>query len=221
MKLFCIPVFLGFLSFSCKKNVVEEPDFSEARYIITVTGKWASPAFTVPAGAHFTAFVGMVHNSQAFLWKEGVKASPGMEAVAESGNTTPILVEIDSMVAKKNAIALIAFIPAPVTTSKEVNIYCNSNFSLVSFASMLGPTPDWFIGVSGIDLYNKSKWIADTTINLYAYDAGTEEGDVFGYSNPSTVPQQNVHLLQSSQAMVLANGNPSLAPIATARFIRQ
>jgi len=86
---------------------------------------------------------------------------------------------------------------------------------------MLGPTPDWFVGVSGINLYNNSKWVADTTINLYTYDAGTEDGDMFGYNNPATTPQQNIHILQASQARVLANGNPALAPIATARFVRQ
>lgn len=86
---------------------------------------------------------------------------------------------------------------------------------------MLGPTPDWFVGVSGIRLYNNNKWVADTVINLYPYDAGTEDGDIFGYNNPATIPQQDIHLLQPFGAMVLANGNASLAPIATARFIKQ
>ena len=86
---------------------------------------------------------------------------------------------------------------------------------------MLGPTPDWFVGVSAMNLYRNNSWISDTTVNLYPLDAGTEDGDVFGYYNPETVPRQNIHLLQASQATVLANGNPALAPIATARFTKQ
>jgi hypothetical protein len=221
MKFIYLAFILSLVFFSCKKEEVVTPSFSEARYTITVTGKWASPAFTVPTNVHYTSFVGMVHNSNAYLWKDGVKASSGTESVAETGNTISILAEIDSMMAAKNAIGLFAFIPPSATGSKGVNIYCNSNYSLVSFESMLAPTPDWFVGASSINLYNNNNWVTDTIINLYAWDAGTEDGDVFGYNNPATVPQQNIHLLLASQAMVLANGNPVLAPIATARFTRQ
>ena len=70
-------------------------------------------------------------------------------------------------------------------------------------------------------MYNNNNWTADTTVNLYAYDAGTEDGDMFGYNNPATVPQQNIHILQALQATILANGNANLAPIATARFTKQ
>lgn len=218
---FILPAFLSCMCLlSCNKDEVESTDFSEARYRIIITGKWASPDFTVPANAHYTPFTGMVHNSQAFIWRPGYNASPGTESVAETGNTVPLLPEIDSMVAAKNAISLFAFIPPAITAQDGVNIYCNSNFSYVSFLSMLGPTPDWFIGISSLNLYSNKQWVSDTAINLYPFDAGTEDGDVFGYNNPPTVPQQPVHLLAANQATVLANGNPVLAPIATVRFVR-
>lgn len=206
---------------SCKKDTVETQTFSEARYKITITGKWTSPSFTVPSGAHYTTFTGMIHNSQAVLWKDNTKASAGTELLAETGLGGIILAEIDSMIAAKNALSLILFVSPAPNTSASVNIYCNSNYPQVSFESMLGPTPDWFVGVSGINLFSNNQWISDTTINLYPYDAGTEDGDVFGYANPATVPQQNIHLLQASAATVLANGNPTLAAIATARFVKQ
>lgn len=205
--------------FSCKKES-PDTDFSEARYKITITGEWKTPGFTVPGGAHYTTFIGMVHNNSAVLWKDQVFASPGMEVLAETGGGGPILGEIDSLVAAKQALSLVLFVAPPASGSSEVNIYCNSNYRVISFASMLGPTPDWFVGVSGIELFKNRQWIADTTLQLYAYDAGTEQGDVFGYSNPPTVPQEPIHILQASQATVLANGNTMLAPIATARFIR-
>lgn len=195
--------------------------FSEARYTITVAGKWTGPAFTVPGGAHYTTFTGMIHNSNAFLWKEAAKASYGMEVLAETGGVGPILAEIDSTINTRNGLSLLLFVAPSTAGSSNVNIYCNSNYSRVSFASMLGPTPDWFVGVSDINLYRGNSWVTDTTINLYAYDAGTEDGDVFGYSNPASVPLQDIHVLQASQATVLANGNPTLAPIATARFVKQ
>lgn len=216
---FCLIVFFA----SCKKDdEVIPPTFSEARYTVTFTGKWKSPDFAIPAGAHFTTFVGMVHNSNAWLWKDGAKASPGTELMAEIGNGTTMLAEIDSMIIARNASSLILFTaPTTLTGGRMSSIYCNTNYSQVSFISMLGPTPDWFVGISGINLYKNSNWVADTTVNLYTYDAGTEDGDMFGYNNPATMPQQNIHILQASQATVLANGNPVLVPIATARFVRQ
>ena len=213
---------LSFAFSSCKKDDVTAPSLSEARYTISVTGKWSSPDFVVPGGAHFTTFVGMIHNSNAWLWKDGSKASPGMELLAEIGNGTTMLNEIDSMITARNASSLLLFVAPPTLIGTRMSsFYCNSNYPQVSFASMLGPTPDWFVGVSGINLYNKNNWVADTTVNLFAYDAGTEDGDIFGYNNPATIPQQNIHILQASQATVLANGNPVLVPIGRARFTKQ
>lgn len=221
MKLIILPAAFVFLLSSCKKEEATTTPFSEARYTVTVTGKWASPAFTVPPGAHYTTFIGMVHNGNAFLWKEGSKASYGMEVLAETGGGGPVLAEIDSTIRTNNGLSLLLFVAPGTNTSANVNLYCNSNYTRISFASMLGPTPDWFVGVDGINLYRNGQWLADTTIDLYALDAGTEDGDVFGYNNPATVPQQNVHVLQASQSTVLTNGNPVLAPIATVRLMKQ
>ena len=63
-------------------------------------------------------------------------------------------------------------------------------------------------------------WINDATVDLIMYDAGTEDGDVFGLNNPATVPQQNIVLLTPGNASVLANGNASIAAIGTVRFIK-
>ncbi len=219
--IYCV-VIISVTFFSCKKDDVSTPSFSEARYSITVTGKWSSPDFTVPGGVHFTTVLGMIHNKETYLWKDAAKASLGVENVAESGNITQLRLEVDSIIGIGKAISLIAITaPPPTGSSNKINFYCNSNYSCISFETMLAPTPDWFTGLSGFNLYQNNKWVNDTTINLYPWDAGTEDGDVFGYNNPATIPQQNVHLLQVSQATVLANGNPTFVPIATVRLIKQ
>ncbi|MEO7922353.1 MAG: spondin domain-containing protein [Chitinophagaceae bacterium] len=211
----------GILLFvSCSKDKDNQPLYAEARYTVTITGKWSAPAFTVPGGAHYTTFAGMIHNSNASLWKEGTMASHGTEFMAETGNVSGLLNEVDSMIADRSAVSLLLFYGPTVTGSRATNFSCSNNYPLVSFGAMLGPTPDWFVGVSNISLYNNG-WVSDTTINLYALDAGTEEGNVFAYNNPPTVPLQNIHILQATEATVLANGNPVLAPIATARFRKQ
>ncbi len=214
--------FLVLILLSCKKEpVVTNTDFSEASYSITITGNWKSPQFSVPAGAHFTYFSGIIHNQSGRMWLPGQKATPGVEAIAETGNQFPLFAEVDSIIAKKLAIAQINIPPPSPSGTISRTIYCNSNFSFISFASMVAPSPDWFVGVHDIALYSKGAWLADTTIQLFTYDAGTEDGDVFGYDNPETNPQQPIQLLTPAKATVLANGNSSLAAIATVRITKQ
>ncbi|MCX6317717.1 MAG: spondin domain-containing protein [Bacteroidetes bacterium] len=207
---------------ACKKeDPIVANSFSEARYTLTISGQWQSPDFSVPAGAHFTTFIGMVHNNAATLWKENELASPGMEVLAETGGGAPILAEIDSTIRSGNGLSLLLFVAPPVNANINTNFYCNSNFSHISFASMLGPTPDWFTGLSSVRLYQNDRWIQDTTIQLYTFDAGTEQGNIFGYNNPPSAPLEPIHLLTPATGSVLANGNPTLKPIAKARFIKQ
>lgn len=216
-------VFVCFISLSCRKgdNSDKIPLFSEARYSIEFTGKWKMPEFTATSGAHFTTVLGMVHNKATHLWKENELATKGVENVAEAGNPNPLLADIDSLIAYGRSISLIVINAPSITGSRKANIYCNTNYSYVSFETMIAPTPDWFTGINSFNLYKDNKWVADTLINLYPFDAGTEEGDVFGYNNAETVPQQKIHLLQPAQATVLANENMVFAPIASVRFIKQ
>lgn len=48
---------------------------------------------------------------------------------------------------------------------------------VMSALSMLGPSPDWLVGVSSLELCLKNcSWLASKTINLYPWDAGTSDG---------------------------------------------
>jgi Spondin_N len=203
---------------ACKKEQNQINKFSEARYSIEITGKWAIPDFTVPAGVHFTNFTGLVHKNNTSLWQENMLASTGIENVAETGNTSKLLLEIDSIIREKKAISLIYFTPPGPVSIKMASVYCNSDFSFISFISMIAPSPDWFIGVSNFNLYKNEQWVNDTLIPLYVHDAGTEDGDIFGYNNPSTSPQQPIKLLTKENGSVLANGNEYLKPIAILRL---
>lgn len=207
--------------FSCKKEEVLSEQFSEASYKITITGTWKSPQFSVPAGAHFTYFSGMVHNKGSQLWKSESFATVGLEAIAETGYQGPLFEEVDSIIAKNAAITQINIPPPSPEGTITRTVYLNSNFSCISFASMIAPSPDWFVGVTGLNLYHSGVWLKDTTLQLYVYDAGTEDGDVFDYNNPSTIPRQQIRLLTSGNASVLANGNTSLSAIANVRITNQ
>ncbi len=206
---------------ACTKSGSTEQLFSEAVYKVTYTGKWRMPTFVVPANVHFTPIVGMVHNKDAYLFKVNQLASLGVENVAEAGNSIALSAEMDSIIAEKKAIHANFIYPFNYDGSMSANLYVNSNFSYYSFISMIAPSPDWFVGLSQFNLWQNNKWIADTTINIPVYDAGTENGDIFGYDSPATIPQQTVQILQAQNATVLANGNSTLAPMVSVRFVKQ
>lgn len=43
--------------------------------------------------------------------------------------------------------------------------------------SLPGPSPDWIVGVSGLNLCTRDcTWIKNKVVDLYPYDAGTDSG---------------------------------------------
>ena len=194
---------------------------ANASYRVIISGTWAAPQHTVPAGSHFTNFVGMVHSSAAYMFHLGTPASLGVENVAEFGYDAPLNGEIDNYISSGKALNKFLITLPNITGSQNTLINVSDRHSLISFASMIAPSPDWFAGVDSYNLIQSGKWVTDITLNVPGLDAGTEDGDVFGYNNPPTTPQQNVNVLWPGNASVIANGNPVIAPVATVRFIKQ
>ncbi len=213
-------ILLFFIVISCNKetNTIPEPPQPEAFYKIILTMNWSSPPLGVPANAHFTRLIGMVHSKDSFLWKQ--KATIGLEFLAEVGSNGRLNNEIDSMIARQKALERFGINPPTVNGSIDSLFRFTTDYSCFSFASMIAPSPDWFIGINKYDLLVNNQWVIDKSVDLFVYDAGTEEGDVFGYNNLPTTPQQNISILNATNGMVLANGNQVISKIGTIRFIK-
>ena len=163
---------------------------SAATYEVTFQGNWttASTPGGVVSGAHFTTLVGAVHNDSVTFWRSGGPASPGVENVAELGVTGRFESEVNAF---PHAAALIKqSIARGGTASATFTIDVTPDHPLVTLLSMIGPSPDWFVGISGRSLLDGSgQWLERDEVDLFPYDAGTEEGDEFSLSNPATQPQ--------------------------------
>jgi Spondin_N len=213
---------------SCKKDRVDDiiettPVInidSTASYKIIIKGTWASPQHAIPPTEHFTQFIGLIHSEECTVYKLGALASKGVENVAEIGNSTVLKKEMDSLIAINKALSKFFLTISGIIDKDSTNISVNIKNSRISFESMLAPTPDWFVGIDSYNLVQNGKWVNDITIPVYGYDAGTEDGDVFGYANPATVPQQPISLMTPANASVIANGNAVIAPFASVRFVK-
>ena len=79
--------------------------------------------------------------------------------------------------------------------SLSINIlFLKSDLSNYLFqVSMLGPSPDWIVGVSGLELCQKNcTWMESKELFLYPWDAGVDSGISYESPDQPTEPQQNI-----------------------------
>ena len=164
---------------------------SRATYSIRIRGSWnrAVTPEGLPSGDHFTTFVGGIHNDQVTFLRAGQAASSGVEFMAELGGTSTLISEVNAQ--KPNANRAVTFgTPSVTGTRTHTGVTFTSDHPRITLTSMIAPSPDWFVGVSGLSLLNSSgNWLDSLTVNLYPWDAGTENGTEFSLSNPSTNPR--------------------------------
>ena len=191
---------------------------SEATYTVTFQGAWNTTVTSggVPSGAHFTTLIGGVHNAEVTFLKEGGMATAGVEIMAELGGTGTLTNEVRA--AEPNALSVLQGSAGNIgpTGSSTINmVTLTTDHPRVTLLSMVAPSPDWFVGVSGLSLLDAgADWLPSQTVNLYPWDAGTEEGTEFSLTNSATSPQETITSLRGI-------GKFSNERIATLTFTRQ
>ena len=203
-----------------------------ATYTVTFTGNWttSSTNVAVPGGAYFTTLIGAVHNSSVTFWTSGGTATAGVERVAELGSTGTFRSEINSAATGTVKSIVQASGTSGPTGTSTFQVEFSRTHPLLTLLSMIGPSPDWFVGVSGLSMLDGSNnWRSSRTVDLFAYDAGTEDGDDFSLSNPATNPQgtitslrntgkfTNVRMARLSFTLNQSNNAPEFSSTSTTR----
>ena len=62
----------------------------------------------------------------------------------------------------------------------------------ITMVSKMSPSPDWFVGVSGLPLYQDGAWRRQVVVDLYPYDAGTDSGTDFDSPDQNTLPRDPI-----------------------------
>ena len=83
-------------------------------------------------------------------------------------------------------------------------------------AAMIAPSPDWFTGVSRVNLRKDGRWVNQVNLTLYAWDAGTDSGNTYAAPDADTLPRQSIRLNASRQF----RGAGGMIPIGTVTFTR-
>lgn len=192
-----------------------------ATYELTFTATWTADTHPTnyPPNPHFSGMIGATHNDVVQFWSTGVVASDGIKQMAELGAKGVFQGEINQAKGDNNADATIdgRGLGRPPTSAK-VTFDIRPPWNLVTVTSMLAPSPDWFVGVSGLNLLDEDmNWIDTLEVDLFVYDAGTDSGSDYTSPNQATNPRENIRRITESPFLV----DGEVRPVGTFRFALQ
>jgi hypothetical protein len=179
-----------------------------ATYQLTFDATWSAATHPIgfPPNPHFSGLIGGTHNNLVGFWAPGGTASAGIEAMAEIGSKTPLDAEVQAAINGGNGGVIISgggVSPSPGSVS--VSFTVTQQHSQISIVSMIAPSPDWFVGVHDLELFENGDWLQNKVISLLPYDAGTDSGASYTSPNQDTNPQDPITLITTGGA---GNGTP-------------
>lgn len=191
MKLIYIPLlFLTIILTGCNDSNTSNSDNINASddviYELTFKSDWNATNFPTnyPTAAHFSGLIGLTHNDQVSLFKRSELATPGVIVVAETGAKGTLANEINTYITNNDADKIVDGGGIPTgSNSVSLSFSANTNYSYFSIVSMVAPSPDWFIGIDSLKLYENGQWKDNLTLDLRVYDAGSDSADTFTAAN--------------------------------------
>lgn len=180
---------------------------SVANYDISVITIWnVSNHTSVPGNAHWSPLAGATHKSTNTVLEFGVTAplTNGIKNIAETGNTTAFSNEINTLITsgEANQFLIQGFSPfAGNNSSSSLNsISVSEDFPLITLVSMVAPSPDWFIAVNSENLRSgnpsvNNGWRDTFTMDVFAYDSGTDSGIDYTSGNSATNPRDPISMI--------------------------
>jgi hypothetical protein len=211
---------LAFVAFAVGLNsAAHAQTVDSVRYRLEVALAWSAETHPVdfPPGAHFSDLIGVPHDARYTLFADGRTASSGLELLAENGRTSILAAEFDEALRRGRIGAVfrgegLSSPPGVITTTFEID----AKHRLVSFATMIAPSPDWFTGLSNIDLMADGNWTDRLELALWAWNAGTDSGRTYTDPDADTQPRESVRLLMSPHFL----DDSGLKRVGTATFLR-
>ncbi|KAJ1526166.1 hypothetical protein ONE63_009326 [Megalurothrips usitatus] len=205
----------------------------EAKYEVTFEGLWSRHTHPkdFPADSWVTRFsdvIGASHDIEYRFWEYNGQASEGLRQVAERGTTRALETELKAQSEHIRTIIKARGISYPNVTGKTFAVFrVDQKNHLMSLVSMIDPSPDWIVGVSGLELcLANCSWVDHVQLNLYPFDAGTDSGITYIAPDQPTVPQEPIRKMSSSfpnneaSPFFDSSGEP-MKPMARLSLVRQ
>lgn len=79
----------------------------------------------------------------------------------------------------------------------DLDVDCDHPY--VSAITMVAPSPDWFVGISRLNMRRKNgRWVKSRSGNLRVYDSGTDSGTTLFAGDVVTSPPENIAMLEGA-----------------------
>ena len=180
---------------------------SVATYRVTFNSIWnATDHTSVPSNAHWSKLVGATHKTPNTFLELGQLATLGIKDVAERGNNTVFNSEVNTEITNGEADQYINGSSLGTATGNIVlsSLQVDESFPLLTLVSMIAPSPDWFVVLNSYNLLDTNgDWKTSVTLDMFAYDAGTDSGTDYSSANLVTNPFQPISMINSAPI----NGN--------------
>ena len=193
------------------------PPPASVRYKIVFDSSWSEATHpqVIPSNPHFSGLIGGTHDDGVQFWEPGGIASQGIKDMAELGTKAALRAEVEAAIGTGHAGQVISGLninPSPGSSSATFTL--TQMFPLATVTSMVAPSPDWFVAVSGLALFRDNQWTPEIAILLDPYDAGTDSGPNYTSANQDTDPQEPIQVIVGFPFL---NGEQQL-PLGTFTF---
>uniref|UniRef100_A0A914ZKI1 Spondin-1 n=1 Tax=Parascaris univalens TaxID=6257 RepID=A0A914ZKI1_PARUN len=172
----------------------------EAKYSLEFIGLWSKDTHpkdypTLEHLTHFTDMLGASHSANYTMWKFGMIATDGMKEIAEWGNTFKGEQEMKEHASEIRTLMKIKGLWYPEVQGRTHSSFIvNKYHHLASLAAMFGPSPDWCVGISSVNLcLPDCTWVPERTFELLPFDAGTDNGPTYMSPNNPAEPRIPIH----------------------------
>lgn len=182
-------------------SVIQDPCCAceEAKYEVTFEGLWSKETHPkdFPKSEwllHFSDIIGASHSADYRVWEQGGYASNGLEQVAKWGSPRTLESELKGESSHIRTIIKARGLWQPNVNGKTFAIFrTDKRNHLVSLVSMIGPSPDWLVGVSGLELCEANcTWVGRKEVLLYPWDAGVDSGASYESPDTPTSPKEPI-----------------------------
>ncbi len=166
-----------------------------ATYKLVFEATWSEDTHPsdFPSNPHFSGLIGGSHDERVSFWEVDELASAGIKSMAETGSKTALRNEVEDAIDDGTAADVLD--GGGIGTSpgsRQMTFTITPDHPLVTVTSMLAPSPDWFVGVSGLSLLEDYEWIDTVEVELFVYDAGTDSGSTYDSPNDPTTPREPI-----------------------------
>ncbi len=165
---------------------------ADARYTVTLDATWSAATHpdAFPPNPHFSRLTGATHGTGLHLWQTGQPASGGVRSMAETGATAALRAEVEALGARAVYVEGGPLRLSPGTASLALTV--TEARPLATVVAMIAPSPDWFVGVDGLDLRDGDGWADRVTVDAVVYDAGTDDGASYTAADAPASPRARI-----------------------------